>query len=168
MIDMATAPNLVKARNLHPETRVLREETLHLMEIVPGHFETLGTVQAQFKGHLIKFHIIPNHFSTPYEGILGWDFLIVCSGNFDPEAGYMLWNSIKIPFAIQDSIVASARSVATLYVSNKEVQIGLVPRLHLGEGIYAGDAVAINSNEKAYIRVINTRDTDAKIVIPRV
>jgi len=63
-----------------------------------------------------------------------------------------------------------ARSVATFYlhVSNKEVETGLVTRLHLWEGIYAGDAVATNRDGKVYITVINTRDTDAKIVIPRV
>jgi len=82
----------------------------------------------------------------------------------------MLWNSIKIPFTIQDSIVAPVRSVATFYVyiSNKEVETGIVPGFHLGKGIYAGDAVATNCDRKAYIRVINTRNTDAKIVIPRV
>jgi len=82
----------------------------------------------------------------------------------------MLWNSIKIPFAIQDSIVAPARSVATFYVhvNHKEVETGLVLHFHLGEGIYAGDAVANNRDDKAYIRMINTRHTDAKIVIPRV
>jgi len=87
MIDTGAAPNLVKARNLLPEGESLgKKRWRNRTGILPDHGETFSTIQAQFKGHLIKFYIIPNHFPIPQEGILGRDFLIGSSDKFRPRS----------------------------------------------------------------------------------
>jgi len=47
--------------------------------------------------------------------------------------------------------------------------MGLVPRLHLGDGMeYAGNALVKNRGGRAYIKIVTMRDTDQKIVAPEV
>jgi len=76
--------------------------------------------------------------------------------------GFVIWHDIKIPCTAQDSVVIPARSSKVFYVKvkNQEVKTGLVPRLDLGEGLYAGDAIVTNRNGRAYIKITNTHDVD--------
>jgi len=46
--------------------------------------------------------------------------------------------------------------------------MGLVPRLHLGDGLYAANTLVKNRGGSAYIKIIKMRDTDEKIVVPEV
>jgi len=46
--------------------------------------------------------------------------------------------------------------------------MGLVPRLHLGDGLYTGNTLVKNRGGSAYIKIIKMWDTDEKIVVPKV
>jgi len=46
--------------------------------------------------------------------------------------------------------------------------MGLVPCLHLGDGLYASNALVKNHGGRAYIKIINTRDTDEGIIASEV
>jgi len=65
-------------------------------------------------------------------------------------------------------IPARTAKVFYIKIKNPEVKTGLVPRLHLGDGLYAGNALVKNRDGKAYIKIINTRDTDERIVAPEI
>jgi len=88
----------------------------------------------------VKFYIISNNFPILQEGILGRDFLVGCSGNFESENRYVLWNGIKIPFTIHESIMVPTRSITTfcIKISNSEANTGFMPRLYLGKGTIYG------------------------------
>jgi len=86
------------------------------------------------------------------------------------KQGFVKWRDITISCTIQNSVVIPARSVKVLYlkVKNPEIKTGLVPRLDLGEELYAGNAIVTNRIEKAYIKIANTLDTDRCIDVPEV
>ena len=60
--------------------------------------------------------------------------------------------------------------MTTFYIpiENTEKREGHLPRLHIGEGIYAGDAIVKNCNGKAYIKFANTNEIPVTISIPTI
>jgi len=74
MLDTGAQPNLVKARCVHPDTQILREDKLYIEDITDGYVESLESIQVSFKGHSITMDFVPDDFRIPQEGILGTDF----------------------------------------------------------------------------------------------
>jgi len=92
--------------------------------------------------------VVSDDFDIPQGGILGTDFLNPSRPadiRYDVQE-FVIWHDIK----------------------NPEVKTGLVPRLDLGEGLYAGDAIVANRNGRAYIKLANTNDADRTIADPEV
>jgi len=46
--------------------------------------------------------------------------------------------------------------------------VGLVPLLHHGNGLYAGSALVKNCSGSVYIKIINTRNTNKRIIAPEI
>jgi len=67
--------NLTKARNVHPDAQILREDKLHIVGIVDSFVELLGLVQVLLMGHPLSMDIVRDNFPIPQEGILETDFL---------------------------------------------------------------------------------------------
>jgi len=116
--------------------------------------------------------VVSDDFDIPQGGILGTDFLNPSRPadiRYDVQE-FVIWHDIKIPCTTQNSVVIPARSAKVFYikVKNPEVKTGLVPRLDLGEGLYAGDAIVANRNGRAYIKLANTNDADRTIADPEV
>jgi len=64
----------------------------------------------------------------------------------------------------------SARTAKVFYIKikNPEVKKELVPHLHLSDGLHVGNALVKKRGGKAYIKIINTRDIDERIVASEV
>lgn len=169
MVDTGAAPNLIKKRALHPETRIRTDDPLYLSGITSGRIKTLGSAEIELIGHLITVHIVPNNFPIAQEGILGSDFLhdAAC---IDFIKKCVEWQGIQIPFSARETIIVPARSYTTFYVNvaNPEVSTGYLPRLRACENVYIGNALVSNRKGKAYIRAINTGDQDREIAIPTI
>jgi hypothetical protein len=75
MLDTGAEPNLVKARFLHPDTQILREDKLYIEDITDGYDESFRSIQVSFKSHPITMDVVPHDFKIPQEGISGTDFL---------------------------------------------------------------------------------------------
>jgi hypothetical protein len=120
-------------------------------------------------GYLVYIHVVPNNFPIAQEGILGLDFLRD-SASIDFVNRVVKWRGAEIPFAHREMVVIPSRSRAIFYlrIKNPEVAVGYVPRLSVCEGVYLGDAVVINRGGKAYIQVVNSRDTDRELIVPTV
>jgi len=167
MIDTGAAPNVIKERSIHPDVKIRHDDPLFLSGITSGHVETLGSVELIIMDHPVTLYVVPNNFPIAQEGILGSDFLRDASSiNFTKR--HVEWHGNRIPFSSRETIVVPARSQATFYlrVNNPHVKIGYVPRLHVCDGVYLGDAVVTNRDGKAFIRVINTNDIDRELVVP--
>jgi len=74
MIDTGTEPNLIKARNIHPGTQILREDKLHIIDVIDGFVESLGSIQVSLMRHPFRMDVVPDNFPIPQKGILGIDF----------------------------------------------------------------------------------------------
>jgi len=169
MIDTGAAPNVIKQRSIHPSTPIARDDPLYLSGITSGRVETLGTIEIQMMGHPVSLHVVPDCFPIAQEGILGSDFLRDAS-NINLSEKYVEWQGTKIPFSSRETVVIPARAQSTFYikVKNPQVEVGYVPRLSVCEGVYLGDAVVTNRGGRAYIRVVNTSDTDRELIVPTV
>ena len=53
-------------------------------------------------------------------------------------------------------------------MENTKKSEGYIPRLHIGEGIYAGDAIVKNCKGKAYMKFANTNEKPVTISIPTI
>jgi len=64
---------------------------------------------------------------------------------------------ITIPCTRQNTVLILARTAKIFYVKikNPKVKMGLIPQLHLGDGLYAGNTLAKNRGGRAYIKIIN-------------
>ena len=169
MVDTGAAPNLIKERNLHPETNINRSDTLYLSGITSGKIKTLGSVKVEYKGYPILMHTVSDRFPITQEGILGSDFLRDAT-NIDLKNRFVLWHGIQIPFAQNETVVIPARSRATFYVkiSNPELQTGYIPKLSVCEDIHLGNAIVTNRDGRAFVRAINTGNIDRELIVPTV
>lgn len=169
MVDTGAALNLVKKRNVRPETLIDTQETLFLSGITKEKIKTLGSIDIKFMGYPITFHVVPNNFPIAQEGILGFDFLRDVT-KIDYQEKCIHWQGIPIPFALQDTIVVPRRSSATLClrVINTEISEGYIPRLSVGKGIYLGDSIVTNRDGKVCTRIINTNDFDFQFSTPTI
>jgi len=169
MLDTGAAPNLVKKRSVHPETPVHTQEILFLSGITNGRIKTLGSIEVNFMGYPVTFHIVPDNFPIAQEGILGFDFLRDAT-KIDFHGKCIHWQGVIIPFALRETIVVPGRSSTTLClrVTNSEISEGYIPRLSVGQGIYFGDAVVTNRNGKVYTRITNTNNSDIRLEIPSI
>lgn len=166
MIDTGAAPNLIKQRSVHPEV-TMKDENVYLSGITKERIKTLGTIKTTYMGYPLELQVVPNDFPITQEGILGNDFLDDVSV-IDLENRAVYWQGKRIPFALKETVVISARSRTTFYikVKNSDVQVGYVPRLRVSKGIYLGNAVVENREGIAYLQAINTNDTDYELVVP--
>jgi len=66
MIDTGAEPNLIKARNVHSDTQILREDKLHIMGVTDDFVESLGSIQVSLMGHPLRMDV-PDNFPIPQE-----------------------------------------------------------------------------------------------------
>ena len=71
---------------------------------------------------------------------------------------------------MQETILVPARKISDFYVriKNSEQKQGFIPQLHLCNGVYLGNAVVSNNNNKAYMKIFNTNITPQKLTISTV
>jgi len=74
MLDTGAEPNLIKAKSLHPDTQIFREDKLHIVVVTDGFVESLGSILVSLMGHPLRMDVVPEEFLNQ-ERILGTDFL---------------------------------------------------------------------------------------------
>ena len=72
------------------------------------------------------------------------------------------------PFEMQVTILVPARTISNFYVriKNSKQKQGFMPQLHLFNGVYSGNAIVSNNNNKAYMKIFNTNTQPQKLTIP--
>jgi len=65
-------------------------------------------------------------------------------------------------------ILARIAKIFYIKIKNTKVKMGLIPRLRLGDVQYTGNALVKNRGGEAYIKILNIRDINEKIVAPEV
>jgi len=151
-------------------TRIFREDKLHIIGVT----DFVDSVQVSLMEHSLRMDVIPDNFPIRQEGILGTDFLIdsaLTDIRYDGGTqGFFKWHGIIILCTRQDTILILAKIAKVFYIKikNLEVKMGLVSHLHLSNGLYAENALVTNRGERVYIKIVNTRDTDERIIASKV
>ena len=72
------------------------------------------------------------------------------------------------PFQSTNTLTIPARTVPTFYVriKNTEKSEGYIPRCHIKDGVYVGDAVVKNHKGKAYLKFSNTNEIPITLSVP--
>jgi len=168
MIDTGAAPNLIKYEKVKADEYIDANSRIFLSGITGDKIKTLGILDAKCLGHRLRFQVVNNNFPIPQDGILGSDFLRDAS-KIDFLKGTVVWQGLSIPLNQKRTFIpARTRTVLPLRVSNPNVETGFVPRIHVNEDVYLGDAVVTSRDGKAYVGIINTSEKNLKMTIPTV
>ena len=131
-------------------------------------YNTLGQVKLSIFGHPTIFNIIPNDVSVEEDEVLGSEFFQDNSINVSCTSKCLEIENNCYPFKPTNTFTILARTVTTFYVNikNTEKSEGYVPRLHIQDGVYVGDAVVKNHKGKAYSKFANTNEKPIKLSVP--
>ena len=110
-------------------------------------------------------NIIPNEVPIDEDGVLGSEFFRENKLNLNYVSKCLEIQNKLYPIESTHILTIPARIVTTFYIpiENTEKSEGYVPRIHFGEGIYAGGVVVKNCNSKAYIKSANTNEISVTI-----
>lgn len=169
MVDTGAAPNLVKQNRLNSNAKIDTQTILRLTGITEGEVRTLGKLETDVHGRKTSFHVVDKDFPISQDGILGADFLSG-TGKINFVDQVVEWHDCLFPFGKRETvrIPARSRAVSHVRVVNSEITEGYVPRLHVHDGVYLGDAIVSNRDGKAYLCAINTTLDDVEFPVPTV
>jgi len=67
--------NVIKARSVHPDAQILRENKLHIVGVTDGFIESLDSIRVSLIRQPLRIDVVPDNFPILQEGILETDFL---------------------------------------------------------------------------------------------
>ena len=114
--------------------------------------------------------IIPNEVPIEHDGILDTEFPRNNNAKIKYAEKRLEINNEVYPFEIEETIFIPARTISDFYVRIKdsEQKQGFIPQLHLSNGVYLGNAIVSNNNNKAYMKIFNTNTQPQRLTIPAV
>jgi len=172
LIDTGAEISLLKCRNnnlndLNPKN------TTNISGIGQGTIQSLGTLHLEMcianAAIPYEFHIVPDNFPIPGDGIIGLDFIkkYNCILEFhDQEDWFTLrpknFRNINIPIihSLDNEIILPARSevIRKIQLTSTDTHV-LIPNQELQPGIIIASALVNTQN--VLIRIINTTEKDA-------
>ena len=169
MIDTGAGSNLI-IQAVKTNVKINKYECLKLTGINEHPVFTLGQITINIFGYLTTLNIIPNEVPTEQDGILGTEFLRNNDAKINYAEKQLKINNEVYPFEMQETILVPARTISYFYVriKNSEQKQGFIPQLHLYNGVYLGNAIVYNNNNKAYMKIFNTNTQPQKLTIPTV
>ena len=93
LVDSGAQLNIIK-RNQIPSNIILENRKIHLSGITDKSIETLGVIKMNINGLNIDFHVAPQNFCLPYDGILG--IKILTEQKLRLDEGYLQINNNKL------------------------------------------------------------------------
>lgn len=144
LVDTGSEPNILKIDKADGDLLCNETDKIKLSGITRETITTLATVNINIHGHTVKFHLVPDSFPIPYDGILGSEILQrTAKINYENES--VEWYGIIMPFARAKEITIPGQTSEVCSIRiNIALETGYVPRLEFGEGIYAGEALVTN------------------------
>ena len=100
LVDSGAQLNIIK-RNQILFNIILENRKIHLSDITDKSIETLGVIKMNINGLNIDFHVAPQNFCLPYDGILG--IKILTEQKLRLDEGYLQINNNKIQLKCKKS-----------------------------------------------------------------
>ena len=128
---------------------------------------TMRQMQINILGYPTILNIIPNEVPIDEHGVLGSEFFRENKVNINYVSKCLEIQNKLYPFESTQISTISARTVTTFYITieNTEKIKGYIPRLHIGEGTYARDAISKICKGKAFMKFSNTNEIPVTISI---
>ena len=119
---------------------------------------------------MTTLNIIPNEVSIEHDGILGTEFFINNNGKINYAQKQLEINDKIYSFEMQETILVPSRTISDFYVriKNSEQKQGFIRQLRLCNGVYLGNAIVYNNNNKAYMKIFNKNTQPQRLTIPTV
>ena len=165
MIDTGAGRNLIKQNAVN--LKLLIDEKIVLNRTGINHLPlfTMGQVQMNILGYPTILNTFSEEVPTDGDGVLGSEFFRENKVNINYVSKFLEIQNKLYPFESTQISTIPAKTVTTFYIpiENTGKSEGYIPRLHIGEGIYAGDAIVKNFKGKAYIKFANTNNRCIRI-----
>ena len=170
MIDTGAGPNLIKQKAVKTNLKINEFECLNLTGINEHPVFTLGQITINIFGYLTTLNIILNEVPIEHDGVLGTEFFRNNNARINYAEKQLEINNEVYPFEIEEAILIPARTISDFYVRiiNSEQKHGFIPQLRLCNGVYLGNAIVSNNNNKVYMKIFNTITQPQKLTIPTV
>jgi len=189
-MNVASGKELVLLLDTGAEISLLKENSDNFQNIQDNHIiniqgisqevtksRGLTSIEIQTSKYIIQhdFHIVNMQFAIPCDVILGIDFIkrYNCQLDFKPSEDWLIIrpNNIKHPIYVpiayssgNNSLILPARSQVVRKIEiNSEEDSALIPNQEIQHGIYIANTIATVQN--AYIRLLNTTNTDQVVYI---
>lgn len=98
LVDTGSEPNILKIGKADDDLLCNETNKIKLSGITRETITTQGTVDVNIHGYTVRFHLVPDSFLIPYDGILGSDFLHK-SAKINYENEFVEWHGLIMPFA---------------------------------------------------------------------
>ena len=170
IIDTGAGSNLIKQKAVKTRVKINKSERLKLTSINEHPVFTFGQITINIFGYLTALNIIPNEVPIKHDGILGSEFFRNNDAKINYTEKQFEINNEIYPFEMQESILIPARTIPDFYVriKNNQQQQGFIPQLHLCNGVYLGNAIVSNNNNKAYMKIFYTDTQPQNLTKPTV
>ena len=170
IIDTGAGRILIKQNAVNPELPVDEKIVLKLTGINNLPLFTMRQVQIKILAYPAILNIIPNRVPVEKDGVLGSEFFQDNNVNISYTSKCLEIENHCHSFESTNTLTIPKRTVPTFYVpiKNTEKSEGYIPRLHIGEGIYAGGAIVKNCKCKAYNKFANTNEIPVTISKPTI
>ena len=173
LIDTGSNLNLIKQGVLIDNISINKNKIFNLIGIGKGITRTLGEVEIEIKGTLIKFQVVPGKFNIQSEGILGIEFLKSQEATLRFKRnsnGDLMIGGMSIPFETHTTIRLSARQkvLVTLPVKNNNLETGYIRKIQAGPGIFLGEVLVNSQNGFVKVFAINSTSEDTELTLPPV
>lgn len=168
MIDTGASVNILKENALKPSIKINEKRIFNLLGIGTNMVKTLGEIKLSIKGKETSFQIVDKDFPIEHEGILGTPFLKQQGGvlNFIDECLHL--GEDDIPLISNSTIKLKARSktLVEIPIIKSNLSEGYIDRIEAGPGIYAGQALVSNVNQRVRLYMINSTNENVELSIP--
>lgn len=153
---------MIRKSKVPGSARVNTSYTLTIRGITQEPLQTLGSAKINLLGEKTEFHVLPESFAIPSDGILGTDFFEQHNTTIDYGNKSVRCNTITIPFFKQEIIECKARTAMPfrVVITNPEKGSGYVPPIRYCDGVYAGIAIVTNGQGKEHLEFFNTTESD--------
>ena len=170
MIDTGAGSNLIKQQAVKTNVKINKYECLKHTGINEHPVFTLGQITIDIFGYLTNLNIIPNEVPIEHNGLLGTEFFRSKNAKINYAEKQLEINNEVHPFEMRETILVPARTISDFYVriKNSKQKQGFIPQLHLCNGVYLGNAIVSNNNNKAYMKIFNTNTQPQRLTIPTV
>ena len=90
LVDSGAQLNIIKGNQI-PSNKILENRKIHLSGVTDKTIEKLGAIKMIINGLNIDFHVAPENFCLPYDGILG--IKILTEQQLRLDEGYLINNN---------------------------------------------------------------------------